>query len=56
MNFAKQSQATQDFEQKIALIGKAIDLSPAAPDKAHFYEMRGNTIFKTWITAELLTT
>lgn len=41
MNFAKQSQAAQDFQQKIALIGKAIDLSPAAQDKAHFYEMRG---------------
>jgi tetratricopeptide (TPR) repeat protein len=41
LNFAKQSQAAQDFPQKIALIGKAIDLSPTAQDKAHFYEMRG---------------
>jgi tetratricopeptide (TPR) repeat protein len=41
LNFAKQSQAAQNFEQKIALIGKAIDLAPTAPDKAHFYEMRG---------------
>ena len=46
LNFAKQSQAAQDFEQKIALIGKAIDLSPTAPDKAHFYEMRGEYYFQ----------
>ena len=46
LNFAKQSQAAQDFEQKIALIGKAIDLAPTAPDKAHFYEMRGEYYFQ----------
>ena len=46
LNFAKQSQAAPDFEQKIALIGKAIDLSPTAPDKAHFYEMRGEYYFQ----------
>ena len=46
LNFAKQSQAAQDFQQKIALIGKAIDLSPTAQDKAHFYEMRGEYYFQ----------
>jgi hypothetical protein len=46
LNLAKQSQAAQDFQQKIALIGKAIDLSPTAQDKAHFYEMRGEYYFQ----------
>ena len=46
LNFAKQSQAAPDFDQKIALIGKAIDLSTTAPDKAHFYEMRGEYYFQ----------
>jgi TIR domain len=46
LNFAKQSQAAQGFEQKIALIGKAIDLSPGAPDRAHYYEMRGEYYFQ----------
>jgi tetratricopeptide (TPR) repeat protein len=46
VNFAKQSQATQDFQEKIALIGKAIDLSATAPDKAHYYEMRGDYYFQ----------
>jgi tetratricopeptide (TPR) repeat protein len=46
LNFAKQSQAAQDFQQKIALIDKAIDLSSSAPEKAHFYEMRGEYYFQ----------
>jgi tetratricopeptide (TPR) repeat protein len=46
LNFAKQSQAAQDFDQKIALIDKAIDLASTAPDKAHFYEMRGEYYFQ----------
>jgi tetratricopeptide (TPR) repeat protein len=46
LNFAKQSQAAPDFDQKIALIGKAIDLSTTAQDKAHFYEMRGEYYFQ----------
>jgi tetratricopeptide (TPR) repeat protein len=41
LDYAKQSQAAQDFQQKIALISKAIDLSPIAQDKSRFYEMRG---------------
>jgi hypothetical protein len=46
LEFAKQSQAAGDFQQKIGLISKAIDLSPNAQDKSRFYEMRGEYYFQ----------
>ena len=41
-----QSQAAPDFQQKIGLISKAIDLAPTAQDKSRFYEMRGEYYFQ----------
>ena len=46
LDYAKQSQAALDFQQKIALISKAIDLSPTAQDKSGFYERRGEYYFQ----------
>jgi tetratricopeptide (TPR) repeat protein len=46
LDYAKQSQAAPDFQQKIGLISKAIDLSPTAQDKSRFYEMRGEYYFQ----------
>jgi tetratricopeptide (TPR) repeat protein len=46
LDYAKQSQAAPDFQQKIGLISKAIDLSATAQDKSRFYETRGEYYFQ----------
>ena len=46
MDYANKSQAAPDFQQKIGLISKAIDLAPTAQDKSRFYEMRGEYYFQ----------
>jgi len=45
-DYAKQSETAQDFQQKIGLISKAIDLAPTAEDKSRFYERRGEYYFQ----------
>ena len=46
LDYANKSQAAPDFQQKIGLISKAIDLAPTAQDKSRFYEMRGEYYFQ----------